>query len=76
MLAVSLLVAGALAFQGHRTHTASQPVPTPPPGISAPVTNVRYELTFDSSTAATRTVKVAMTFDVAGPQPVLLSIPT
>ena len=45
-------------------------------GVSAPVTNIRYELTFDSTTAATRTVKVAMTFDVAGPQPVLLSLPT
>ena len=43
---------------------------------SAPISNVHYWLTFDSSTAATRTVKVMMTFDVAGPQPVLLSIPT
>lgn len=44
--------------------------------VSAPISNVRYELTFDSATAAERTVKVSMTFDVTGTQPVLLSIPT
>ena len=42
---------------------------------SAPLTNLRYEVTFDSTTAETRTLKVAMTFDVAGPGPVLLSLP-
>jgi predicted metalloprotease with PDZ domain len=42
---------------------------------SAPLTNLRYEITFDSTTAQTRTLKVAMRFDVAGPGPVLLSFP-
>ena len=55
-------------------------VPQPGTGaralVSAPITNVRYELTFDSATAADRTVKVVMTFDVAGAQPVLLSWPS
>ena len=45
------------------------------PVQSAPLRNLRYEITFDSTTAATRTLKVAMTFDVAGPGPVLLSLP-
>jgi predicted metalloprotease with PDZ domain len=43
--------------------------------ISAPIANIRYELTFDSASAAQRAVSVAMTFDVAGPQAVLLSLP-
>ena len=42
---------------------------------SAPLANLRYEITFDSTTAETRTLKVAMSFDVAGPGPVLLSFP-
>jgi predicted metalloprotease with PDZ domain len=42
---------------------------------SAPLSNLRYEITFDSATAASRTIKVGMSFDVAGPGPVLLSFP-
>jgi predicted metalloprotease with PDZ domain len=42
---------------------------------SAPIANVRYEITFDSATARTRTLKVAMSFDVKGPGLVLLSLP-
>src|SRR5262245_41103355 len=47
----------------------------PVPARSAPLTKLRYEITFDSTTAQTRTIKVAMDFDVAGPGPVLLSLP-
>lgn len=47
-----------------------------PTGGSKPaVTNIRYDLTFDTATSATRTVKVAMQFDVAGAAPVALSLP-
>jgi predicted metalloprotease with PDZ domain len=42
---------------------------------SAPLTNLRYEITFDSVTAQSRMLKVVMSFDVAGPGPVLLSLP-
>jgi predicted metalloprotease with PDZ domain len=42
---------------------------------SAPVTNVRYEVTFDSATAQRRTLRVAMSFDAASSAPVLLSLP-
>jgi predicted metalloprotease with PDZ domain len=52
---------------------AQQPAVAP---RSAPLANLRYEITFDSTTARTRTLKVAMSFDVAGPGPVLLSFPT
>ncbi len=47
----------------------------PPPARSAPVSNIRYELTFDSATARERTIKVSMAFEVAGDAPVLLSLP-
>ncbi len=47
----------------------------PPAAQSAALTNLRYEITFDSITARSRTLKVAMTFDVTGPGPVLLSFP-
>ena len=53
---------------------AAQRVPAPP--VPAPViTNIRYELTFDSATARRRSVGVGMRFEVAGPAPVLLSVP-
>ena len=45
------------------------------PVQSAPIGGVRYEVTFDPTTAATRTLRIGMTFDVTGPGPVLLSLP-
>lgn len=60
--AAALAAAGPLAAQAR-------------PAISAPISNVRYALTFDSAGAAQRTVKVRMTFDAAGTSPVLLSLP-
>ena len=42
---------------------------------SAPITNVRYDVTFDSRTATAGQLNVAMTFDVASTAPVLLSLP-
>ena len=47
-----------------------------PPAISAPVSNLRYELTFTRQTAATRTLTVRTRLDVAGPGDVLLSLPS
>ena len=49
---------------------ASEPAPR-----SAPISNLRYEVTFDRTTAAARRIRVATTFDVDGPGPVLLSLP-
>jgi len=46
------------------------------PPISAPLANLRYELVFDSASAAQRTLKVTVSFQVSGPGPVLLSFPT
>ena len=58
------------ARSGRRTEPPADGAPR-----SAPLTNLRYAITFDSATAQTRTIKVAMSFDVRGPGPVLLSFP-
>jgi predicted metalloprotease with PDZ domain len=47
----------------------------PSPLQSAPISNIRYDLTFDSTTASRRTIQVAMSLDVSGPGPILLSLP-
>lgn len=41
----------------------------------ATISNVHYDVTFDAKTAATRTLNVSLTFDVAGAGPVQLSLP-
>ena len=41
----------------------------------AQIANVRYDLTFNATTAKTRTINMSMTFDVQGSGPVLLSLP-
>jgi predicted metalloprotease with PDZ domain len=54
---------------------AQQKSAAPPPMRSAKLSNMRYEITFDSATASHRTIKVATTFDVNGNDPVVLSLP-
>ncbi len=68
-LLTSLSVA-AMASAIHAQQKAA-----PQPLRSAPISNIRYDLTFDSTTASRRTIAVAMSFDVAGTGPVLLSLP-
>src|SRR3954464_6836160 len=64
-----LAVSSAAAQQ-----TASSPAANAP-ARSAPISNIRYEITFDSTTARDRLIKVMMSFDVGGTGPVLLSLP-
>jgi predicted metalloprotease with PDZ domain len=45
------------------------------PVRSAPITDVRYDVTFDSATAVSHTLNVSMSFRTAGTDPVLLSLP-
>ena len=54
-----------------------QPAPEPATSVSAEITNLRYEVTFDRATAAERTVRIATVFDVVGgaSEAVLLSLP-
>lgn len=55
---------------------AAQRATAPAPAVSAPITNVRYAVTFNRTTAASRSLRVSMTFNVTGNAPVLLSWPT
>jgi predicted metalloprotease with PDZ domain len=64
-----------LILIGRSAATQQKLAPAPVPPRSAPITNIRYELTFDSMTARQRTIKVTMSFDVDGQEPVLLSLP-
>ena len=43
--------------------------------LSAPITNIQYDITFTRATAATRSLHVAMQFDVTGTGDVVLSLP-
>jgi predicted metalloprotease with PDZ domain len=55
---------------------ASAPDASPPsPVVSAPVTGIRYTVTFDRSDARQRSVRVGMSFDTPGNVPVVLSLP-
>ncbi|HEU4629965.1 MAG TPA: hypothetical protein VFS08_09460, partial [Gemmatimonadaceae bacterium] len=45
------------------------------PTASAPIADVRYEVAFDSASAAERTLHVAMSFTTQGSAPVVLSLP-
>ena len=44
--------------------------------VSAPISGVQYDVTFDATTAKQRSLKVAMQFTIAGPGDVLLSLPS
>ena len=45
------------------------------PAVSAPIADIRYEITFDSTAALARTLKLSMTFTTTGSAPVILSLP-
>jgi predicted metalloprotease with PDZ domain len=79
MIAIaSLRAAAALAAASllpTAAHAQRQAAAAPAPPRSAPVANLRYEVTFDSASAAQRTLKVGVTLDVGGPGQVLLSLP-
>jgi predicted metalloprotease with PDZ domain len=66
ILLVTALLAGPLASP----RASAQAVAT-----SAPVTDIRYEVTFTRANAARRLVRSAMTFTVGGSAPVILSLP-
>ena len=68
-----IILAALLAAS--RLAAAEPPRAAADTGSSAPIREVRYELTFDSAAAARRQIHVAMTFAVAGPAPVLLAFP-
>jgi predicted metalloprotease with PDZ domain len=74
VLPEAVLAAGVLLPLG--SALVAQQTTTPAPAKSVPISNIRYDLTFDSTTARNRIIKVAMSFDVGGNGPVLLSLPS
>jgi len=75
VVALALLAAPAAAGNAEAQQRAPAPAAPAAAPRSSPVTNLRYQIEFDSATAATRTLKVTVDFTVAGPGPVLLSFP-
>ena len=69
------LIPGALAVAAVAPALAAQRIAVTTAPVSAPIANVRYGVTFDSTTSRSRLLKVTMSFDVTGTGPVLLSLP-
>jgi predicted metalloprotease with PDZ domain len=67
-LALWIVLAGSLCAAGTLADAQAPP-------RSAEIRDIRYDVTFDAAAAARRSVKIAMTFNVAGTGPVLLSLP-
>jgi len=68
-------LASILAVVGLTGMTLPARAQLPPGARSAPVADVRYELTVDSAAAAARQIGVTMTFRVRDSAPVLLALP-
>jgi predicted metalloprotease with PDZ domain len=68
LLAACVVTVLAAASTGRAQQTARD-------SVSAPIHDVKYEVTFLKPNADRRTVDVAMTFTTAGTAPVLLSLP-
>jgi predicted metalloprotease with PDZ domain len=62
--AAALILAGALGAQQPNRDT-----------VSAPIRDIRYDVTFTRANAARRSIDVSMTFTAAGSGPVVLSLP-
>lgn len=69
-IALASLTGGATPLAAQAPAAASAATPR-----SAPITDVRYEVTFNAQTAANSEIQVRMTFRTAGREPVLLSLP-
>jgi predicted metalloprotease with PDZ domain len=70
-----VLTATLLMVAGTGVQPQQTPARAPAVARSVPLTNIRYDLTFDSTTARDRIIKVMMSFDVGSNGPVLLSLP-
>jgi predicted metalloprotease with PDZ domain len=70
-----ILLAGARGTAAQARPPAAPTAAGASEPISAPISNVRYGVTFNSATARVRAIQVSMTFDVTTAAPVLLSLP-
>jgi len=65
----------ALSIIPTAAHAQARPTAATTAVVSAPVSDIRYDVAFDNSTAPNRTLKVTMTFATSGTAPVILSLP-
>ena len=73
---LSLAFLGGVALAAAAApHASAQGAASSAALVSAPIRNVRYEVTFDSATARRRSLHVEMSFDASSTAPVLLSLP-
>ena len=72
MVRAQLLAAALAAYSPVLSQTPGTAQRTP---VSAPISDVRYEVTYTRSTAGDRRMHVVMTFTAEGNDPVLLSLP-
>ena len=72
---MKISVVPALIALGLAAVVSSRPVAAQSPTISAPLADIRYEVTFTRANADKRLVTSAMTFTVGGSAPVILSLP-
>ena len=75
MLARIALAVAAVAATLPTSATAQQAAEPASRRAAPPISNLAYDLTFTRATSARRSVGVAMSFDVTGAGPVLLSLP-
>lgn len=75
LAACALSVVPIAACAAQRPAAGRAATPRPAPVVSAPISNVRYDVRFDRTTAPTRQLHVTMTFTAAGRDPVVLSLP-
>ncbi len=68
------LMVGAGAMAGLVSSTMAE-ASQAPSAVPAAISDVRYDVTFNASTAASHTIKVAMSFRAGGDEPVRLSLP-
>jgi predicted metalloprotease with PDZ domain len=66
-----VLGASVMVFHG----LGAQGTAAPPRSVSAPISGIRYDVTFTRATGADRIVHVATSFAADGADPVLLSLP-
>lgn len=71
--ALALVVASSQLLTQQPTATVTRSAISAP--ISAPISDVRYEVTFTPETASDRSARVTMTFVAEGSDPILLSLP-
>ena len=73
-LLLSVALASGACASAHAQRVAAVPSPAADT-LSAPVSDIRYTISFDRPSARTRTVRIAMSFVTPGTDPVLLSLP-